>query len=236
VIAIVNNSTLFSDADAYLATLACSFQLRAHIAPNWKRPADTVTFFPNLKGVPAGARVLSLFDNADQAGDLGWHTESPTGQVYGKVFVEPVLTNGGFALTGALTVSSVLSHEVGELWADPTCALWADTTQNAAIAYELADPVESDSYSIAVGREPTTEIAVSNFVYPAWFDAQAPAGSRFDYLGNLKAPFSMNKGGYYVVMTEGTTSQQFGDEYPEWKLATKAHPAARTARRMKAGF
>jgi hypothetical protein len=194
-----------------------------------------VVFQADPTMVPAGALVISFFDDADQAGDLGWHTEGPNGVQYGKVFVNPVLQNGGTPLTGELSVSSVLSHEVVEGWLDPTCSLWVDTNAGKLIAYEGADPVENDSYQIGVGQNP---VRVSNFVYPNWFDAQAPKNSRFDYLGRVKGPFLMSKNGYYVSMAEGQPQQEFDDaeHYPAWKQKTKQYEAARTARRLKAVF
>ena len=76
---------------------------------------------------------------------------------------------------------------------------------------------------------------MSNFVTPSWFDGQAPLGNRFDWMHNCDGPFQMTKGGYVVTMKNGKVSQQFGEEYPDWKKESKKSDLARTARRVKHG-
>src|SRR5215469_10773978 len=103
-----------------------------------------------------------LRDDAAQQDALGWHTENQGEVIFGRVFARPVLSNGGDALTKPLSVATVLSHEVLETFCDPYCNLWADNGSGTAYALEVADPVESDSYPVAVpGRG---EVTVSNFV------------------------------------------------------------------------
>jgi hypothetical protein len=95
---------------------------------------------------------------------------------------------------------------------------------------ELGDAVENDGYAItpALNAHP---VHVSNFLLPSWFDAQPPHGARFDYMGKLKAPFTMDAGGYVITMVNGEVSQQFADGYPEWKKPGKLFAASRTTRR-----
>lgn len=228
-IAVVNHSTRLSNSDAQLAAAACSAQLRLHVAPAWHRRTMPVHYLTPTTTIPTGSYIIGIFDDSDQAGALGWHSESPDGQVYGKVFAGPVLDNGGTPLQGALTVASVLSHECAEAFCDPAINAWCEDSTGLLYALEVGDPVESDSYDVTVG---TNTVSVSNFALPAWFDPQAPAGSKFDHLGNLTAPFTMTSGGYVVYMHGGTEHQKYGDHYPEWKLAGKKHPASRTARRL----
>ena len=42
--------------------------------------------------LPAAAYPLVLFDDAEQAGALGYHAETPDGRPYGRVFVGPSRT------------------------------------------------------------------------------------------------------------------------------------------------
>jgi hypothetical protein len=113
--------------------------------------------------------------------------------------------------------------------ADPNCNLYADIGAGVSVAVEIADPVENDTYPVGTG-----EVTVSSFVTPAWFDPSASEGARFDHLGKVHGPFQMTKGGYVVLFEEGKVKQVFGEEYPEWRKASKRVGVARTARRTRA--
>lgn len=231
-ICIVNQSTEISNTDAAAMAHACASQVKLHAAPHWGLLPVPVTYLGSGSGAvslaPAGSWVISLLDDPDQADALGWHTEDSGDLIYGRVFARPVLDNGGDALTKQLSVASVLSHEVLETLVDPHCNTWSDSGSGYAVATEVCDPVESDSYAINYrGRA----ITVSNFVTPHWFDPNAAPGETLDYLHKVSKPFQMSKGGYIVVMKEGKVSQQFGEHYPAWRKATKKVDTARAARR-----
>jgi hypothetical protein len=227
-ICLVNKSTLLRDADVRLMARACAAQVRLHLAPAWGMAPIPVVYLSSKDDAPPGAWVLTVLDDSDQADALGWHSEDDSGLYYGRIFARPVLDNGGNALTKNLSVASVGSHEVCEIFCDPSCNLYAERDQHTEIAVEVCDPVESDSYVIKIDG---ISITVSNFVTRRWFDPQAQGG-RFDYLGKLTTPFTMTKGGYVIVKKDGIVSQQFGDRYPEWRKDTKQHPLARTSRRV----
>jgi hypothetical protein len=159
-----------------------------------------------VKGVPVGSIPMLIVDNPGVANALGYHDVDPQGVPYGRVFVDPVLDNGGTVLgTGgdpSLSVSAVLSHEVLEWWYDPTCGDWADRGRSS-VAKELCDPVEQDYYLI-------DGVAVSNYILPAWFNSLDKVGP-FDAMGKLTKPFSMTKGGYWIEMADGGVRQVFAD-------------------------
>lgn len=230
-IAVLNQSTLVKSNDVSLMARACATQIKMHAAPAWDRNPAAVVFYEAKGMVPPGASIITVLDDADQAGALGWHTEARGGVVYGRVFARPVIKAGGDALTRPLSVASVLSHEVVELFVDPNVNLWADDgTGKQAFAVEACDPVEADSYVVGVDG---INVTVSNFVTPAWFDRQAGPHARFDWLGKVRRPFTMSSGGYVVLETEGKVTQKFGEEYPEWRRGTKGDPLARTSRRVE---
>jgi hypothetical protein len=225
-IGVINKSSLVSDRDAYDMTLLVNYQLRQHAAPAFDRLPPEIHYFPSATSVPAGAFVIAIGDNSDQAGALGYHALG-----YGRVFAEPVLQAGGGILAGELSVCSVLSHEALESFGDIYANLWGDTGNGTCYAYELGDPVESDSYSIGVRAKDGTHVqgTVSDFVLPSWFD---PAGEApFDYLGQLTAPFEVRQTGYVIAMTDGNVTEQWGERYPEWRKAMKASPLSRTSQR-----
>lgn len=220
IIAVVNKSSMISDADVNLMVAACDYQITHHLAPLYNRSWWHVKAFTKTQVVPTSVSYFQviIMDDPDQANALGYHTEDMKG-VWGRVFVKPVLHAGGTALRGTLSVSSVLSHEVCEMFCDKNVNAWVDRTDGTFVALEVCDPVENDAYVIPV-NDPSgkpVDVSVSNFVLNAWFDAQAPATSRFDYLHKVHAPLTMSVGGYMVVLNTktGNVTEVFGDSVAE---------------------
>jgi hypothetical protein len=236
IIGVQNLSTRVSDDDTYTMTLLVNRQARDHVAPAWGLLPPTVRFIPKSGPSSKLDALIGILDDADQAGDLGWHTEGPSAAVYGRVFAAPVLANGGNTLTADLSVCSVLSHEVIETLGDPACNRWAQRNDGTLIAVELCDPVESDSYSLSITAPgETVSGTVSDFVLPAWFDEDSASGNK-DYLGLVTSAFSIRPAGYVVEMQETDAEiAVWGEKYPGWRKETKASETARTARRISVG-
>lgn len=226
-IAILNQSKNVSNTEAAAMTQAVAAQVRLDAAPLWDRTPAAVVFYTDPAAVPASAHAITLVDTiADQPqGVLGFHTEDQRGKLWGVVAAQPELDNGGKVSTGDWSVSSVLSHEVLEMFVDPNCGLWSNNGKGRIYTVEVCDAVEAPTYVV-------NGVSVSNFVTPAWFDPQAPAGSQFDKLGLVREPFSILKGGYMVYASAGKEHQVFGDEFPQWRREMKSGPAARTRRRL----
>jgi len=215
-IAVINESTMVSNADCDLMCQAIQIQLDLHVLPAWNMKSGTIKFYSDKTKVPGYAWVVSMLDNSTVAGALGYHSED-NDKVDAFIFAQPVLSNAGVVLYDTtnpqnVSVSSVLSHEVCEMVGDRYAGFWSDgpaITQGSQYALELCDPVEADSYSVSVG---STLVSLSNFVFPSWFNAQATVALNmpFDYLGKLSAPFTMTKGGYMIVQTSSNTQQVFG--------------------------
>lgn len=232
IIGVQNLSTLVKGQDVYNMAMLVNRQLRDHVAPAYGLLPPSVVYLPQgAAGVRYDA-IIGVLDDADQAGDLGWHTEGPDANVYGRVFARPVLANGGNALSADLSVCSVLSHECCETLGDRTCSDWAQQAGGQLVARELCDPVEGDSYLMTITAASGEQVTgtVSDFVLPSWFDPDAAPG-KTDYMGLVTAPFQVRSTGYLIVMSGGTVTEQFGDKYPLWRLVTKEHPTSRTARR-----
>jgi hypothetical protein len=225
-ITVVNKSKLVTNGDVQLMTRACWKQLRDHAAPAWRMWPMPVVYAASEASAPPGSWVIGIFDDADQAGVLGWHWEQ-NGVIFGRVFARPVLDNGGDALHKPLSVSSVLSHEVLETFVDPSCNRMADMDGRVAIALEIGDPVESDSYIVRVSGH---DVTVSDFVTEAWFDPQSHGP--YDYLNLCSKPFQLRPGGYYIRYSEGGAQPVYGHRYPEWRKKTKKTELARSARRV----
>ncbi|MFE7394311.1 hypothetical protein [Streptomyces sp. NPDC057582] len=228
-ITVVNKSTLCADEQVLNMARACALQVAHDAAPQWGQVPIPVVFLENEQQAPPGAWVIAVLDDEEQADALGWHTEDQGDKIYGRVFARPILANGGDVLSRPLSVASVLSHEVLETLVDPHVNLWADAGNGTGYALEVCDPVESDSYPIAVAG--VGNVTVSNFVTPHWFDPQAADYDQFDFTGRVHKPFELTDGGYVIIRQEGKIAQQFGAGYPDWRKAMKRVDTARSARR-----
>lgn len=137
---IIDKSTLLNDADFQCMVEACRLQLEQHVAPMWLRGAwKIVVNQPESVGYP-----IVIVDDPDHAGALGYHTQSPGGKVWGRVFVKPVLAGKGTMLSGPLSVSAVLSHEVIEAYCDPNVNLWTDMGNGKMVCYEACFTGETE--------------------------------------------------------------------------------------------
>lgn len=228
-IAIINESTLVTNADIEMMTKAIQIQLSLHVLPAWNMKSGTVKFYSDKTKVPGYAWVVNILDNSTQAGALGYHSED-NDQIDAFIFAQPILSNGGIILTfdpfnpQQYTVSATLSHEVCEMVGDRYANGFSQGPQLTAgnlFAQELCDAVENDSYGINING---VEVSVSNFVFPSYFnpEAKSPQNLPFDYLNKLSAPYTMDAGGYMIVATlnnEGqvTAEHFFSEEMPQWR-------------------
>ena len=178
----------------------------------------------NMNQKPATKLCVYLMDTPDVNTALGYHDEK-NGMPYGKVFVDPILSNGGAVLLGSPnanvpTVAQTLSHEIFELLYNPYCNSWWNMPNTTSlVAAEVSDPVQSNIVRVLVGN---TSIGYSDWILPSWSDPQATLGP-FNHLNTLTAPFTMAKGGYLIKMSAGKVTNVFGAEVESWvqKLVLK---------------
>ncbi len=173
-----------------------------------------------------GFKIVLLDDDA-AADALGYHDVNENdGTPYARVFVDPILENGGTWLRGANSVSATASHEACELVGDPAANHWVEDARGALVAAELCDPVESCAYTIALrdGRR----VSVSDFVYPDWFNPYVPAGTQVDHMRKLRRPFEIAPDGYVIHHTSTGVRNIWGRSYPRWRKAGKRAYGSRT--------
>ena len=229
-IAVLNKSTLVSDNEVDLMCQAIQKQMDFHVAPAWEQKPAIIKFYKNKILVPKGSYIITVTDKSsdvEDEGDFGYHSID-NGDVYGYVFVKPILDDGGEVLYDEqndqnISVCSVLSHEIIETWGDRFANFWADGPEidaGSEYALELCDPVEADSYVIEIND---IKMSVSNFVYPSWFNPQAksPKDLPFDYMSKLTAPFTMTSGGYMIVRKTLEINQVYGKNTLERKKPEK---------------
>jgi hypothetical protein len=199
-------------------------QLQTDYSPAWGPDAEIV-IASSPEAIPESAWQLVLLDDSDHADALGYHELSVSGAPLGKVFVRSVEQSGG-------RWSVAASHELLEMMADPGINLAAEGYDpenrgaTAFFAYEACDPVEGDTYEI-------DGVAVSDFVYPEYFELNPPPKSQFDRLRLLKEPFSLRPGGYMSILPIARSArwkQIFGESAPAFRVQPK--PGGRRFRRM----
>lgn len=220
----LNGELTLSDIDAAKIVEALNIQVPDLLAM-WPHLPVINNVFCELNAAPAGSIKAYFLPNSDVAEALGYHSVDPQGDPYIRIFTEPVLTNGGTSLRGAISISVCASHEMCEEAVDPTCQLAARAPNGDQWALETADPVENNCYEVTLADG--SKVAVSDFVFPSFF---GNGSGPYDKLGVLVHPFSIAPGGYAVI--DGV--QKFGERYPDWKKPGKEFPAARTYRRTHA--
>ena len=115
-------------------------------------------FYTDPKDVPVAAHGIALVDTIkDQPkGVLGYHTEDPGGKLWGVVAANRSSTTAARPTTGDWSVSSVLSHEVLEMYIDPNCNLWANDGQGRRTASRCATRSRRRPMRSTVSRSPTS--------------------------------------------------------------------------------
>jgi hypothetical protein len=190
-IAVINESTVVSDADVKAAVAALQKQVSGDFAPAWGIDAS-LTFVPFGGNPSPDAWWLVILDNSDQAGALGYHDLTTDGLPLGKVFAQTDIDFGS-----AWTVTA--SHELLEMLGDPDINLTAfvQTSDNDGrlYAYEVCDACEADSFGYQIDG-----ILVSDFVFPAWFESfREPNSTQFDFGQKISSPFELLPGGYIGI-------------------------------------
>ena len=190
-VAVINASTVVADADVQAAVPALQTQVSRDFASAWGIDAE-LSFVPSGATPPAGIWWLTILDNSDQAGALGYHDVTPDGLPLGKVFAGTDLQSGS-----SWTVTA--SHELLEMLADPeinlTVFAQADNTSGRLYAYEVCDACEADSLGYSINGT-----LVSDFVFPAWFEtSRAASSAQFDFGKKITAPLQLLAGGYIGV-------------------------------------
>ena len=151
-IACVNKATVDLGVPFDKLTAALQKCYDQHFLPVWGYPVKLY----NTKVPKPSDWQFIYFDDADEAGALGYHDLTKDGQPVSKIFVKTTLEDHQL-------VSVTAAHELFEMVIDPIANLWAEATDGAEYAYEMCDPVEEDTFLV-------DGIQMSNFVHPSWFE------------------------------------------------------------------
>lgn len=193
-IAIVNESTVVTDAEVQHVTNALQVQVHRDYLAAWGRDAD-LTFYPAGKTPPAPSWLIAILDVADVQGAGGYHDLTQAGLPLGKVFAKTNKDAGD-------AWSVAFSHELLEMLGDSDinqCVFLPHGNGGVLLAYENCDAVEADQYGYKID-----DVLCSDFVYPSWFwTIPAPAGTTFDHMGHCTSQFQILPGGYIGVYEIG---------------------------------
>jgi hypothetical protein len=186
-IAVINASTVLTDSDVEAVLPALQTQVHRDFAPPWGIDAD-LTFVPQGTTPVPGSWWLTVLDNSDQAGALGYHDVTNEGLPLGKVFAGSDLQYGY-----KWTVTA--SHELLEMLADPainlTVFVQSDADSGKLYAYEVCDACEADQFGYEISGT-----MVSDFVFPGWFETfRSPGSTAFDYGKHVNSPLQLLPGG-----------------------------------------
>jgi hypothetical protein len=187
-IAILNESTVVSDAEVQACVNALAVQVARDFFPWWGIIAQ-LNFHPS-KIAPPNTWQLVVLDDSDQANALGYHELTAGGLPLGKIFARSDQQAGT-----SWTVTA--SHELLEMLVDPNIELAAEQDSTAGAisfySYEVCDAVEADNLGYKING-----VQVSDFVTPAWFQTAAP-GPR-DHRGAVSQSFQLAPGGYISLL------------------------------------
>lgn len=224
-ISIINASTVVADSDVKPVVDALQQQVTNDFYPAWGVDAQ-LTFVPTGSTPPAGSWWLSILDDSDQAGALGYHDLTPDGLPLGKVFA-------GTDLKYGYTWSVTASHELLEMLGDPninlTVMVQSGDTAGTLYAYEVCDACEADNFGYKIG-----DVLVSDFVFPSWFeDFRAEGSTQFDQKNHIQKPLQLLAGGYIGVfdITGGSGWHQVTAEKHPANLMMRGNVGSRRERR-----
>ncbi len=190
-ISVIHASTVLTDNEINPVVGALQKQVTNDFRPAWGVDAE-LNFIPTGSAPPAGTWWLSILDDSDQAGALGYHDLTPDGLPVGKVFAGTDLKYGT-----QWTVTA--SHELLEMLADPNINLTVfvqnDQSTGILYAYEVCDACETDNLGYQIDN-----IQLSDFVFPSWFENfRAPGSAQFDQTKQIQSPLQLLPGGYIGV-------------------------------------
>jgi hypothetical protein len=218
-ISIINASTVLTDEQVKPVIVALQTQASRDFAPIWGMDAD-LSFVPNGQRPPAGNWWLTILDDSDQGGTLGYHDLTEAGLPLGKVFAKTDIVNN-------LQWSVTASHELLEMLGDPAINL-SVLVGNTLYAYEVCDSTESEQFAYEING-----VKVSDFVFPSWFEPFHHSGSQFDFGNHVTAPLQLLPEGYIGTydITSGNGWQQTTAQDTPLTYQMRPCPGSRRERR-----
>lgn len=230
--AVVNQSSDPSLSRDVLLKMLAALQTQSErdFAPLWHQTPSTFVLAPADEPPTFDCHITYIKDQTPEAPDaLAWHTIDEQGRPVLVVGLEACLAEAmaeGKSLLDVL--SGAISHEACEERGNEFVNLNVDMPDgHHDTAREACDWVQGDAYEID-GFE------MSNFVLPVFFDADAPEGTRLDYLSLCRKPLVVRPKGYAVLRSvrDGSSRMIFGESVSEAKREQKRNALVRGHHRL----
>lgn len=208
-LALVNETSTESEADAFNTAWAVDYQLRYQFGRAWPISARCI-YLPKGVNPPRGSWVLHLADTIDDPQALGYHDEDGNEIPFARIGLQA-------SLNDHTSASSVVSHEATEMLVDAHLDLSCiDYTNKRLYGYEVGDPVQGNDYDVGEPEGRPTGIAVADFVTPPWFDGNTHPDTPTSFRQAVKGPFTVAPKGYtgWLDLTNFAAGwqQSFGSE------------------------
>ncbi len=180
-IAVVELSNTLNFRDLLKACAAMQKQVTRDLVKYYPNANAIIQPFGALEDVPPSYWIVQIVDSLKYEGCSGYHTDE-NGQP-----VAFVKANENWTLT--------LSHEILEMLIDPygnalrTCSNPFSNGEKSHFLIEICDPSEAFFYRI-------DGVKVSDFYTPQYFDKEKIKGTRYSFMGVIKKPLEVLKGGY----------------------------------------
>jgi len=212
----VNHATVPLGVNFTALIAAMQVYVDEHVAPIWGTRAKLV----KGKDMRPGHWAMVFVDHADHARSLARHDLTPDGLPMARVFVKTTLADNNL-------VSVAASHELVEMLVDPSINMVTVRKGSKLVyQYESADPVEDLHF-------PVNGIAMTNFVYPSYFEEfHKPGSVKFDHMGVLRKPFEIHHSGYQGVMKDGKWSAIHGSPEKKKRFAREDRRGHRSEQRV----
>lgn len=203
-IGITNQSTLLTDAQVQAAMRCLQAQVTGDFYPVYGTLANLVWLPKGRTPIP-GQWQLIFADTSDQAGALGYHEVTANGDPIGFIFVKDDIATGS-----SWTVTA--SHELLEMLGDPDIqTVEEQDNADGSITFrakEVSDVCEDDSQAYQKTQSDGTAFRLpdgtpflfSDFVYPAYWNPNAPATAKLDFCGHITKPLQILAGGYIGIL------------------------------------
>ncbi len=186
------------------AALSLNTQVTQHLPTYWSGITASVSSAPALSALPPNAWPVFLVRTLPPH-EGGYHMDKKN-QPYAKVIAAPD--------DASWTIDA--SHEIIEMLVDPygnrmqssqAIAIQGDDVVDAPGTFdylvEACDPCEANDFAYEIAG-----IAVSDFITPDFYDTTAGTGAAYSYMGNIKRPRQLLKGGYISYIDANGKWQQ----------------------------
>lgn len=255
---------LGADKDADIARIASACQKYVDlICKVWERAPIEVKFVTGATVADDEFTPMGCFSSLDVLDALGYHAVDSKGRPYGKAALS-LVPNGEMLRDPeghGQSLAGVVTHEVAEMIGDFFANVYAmitvrDPSSNEVYnlaAQELSDWVQNFAFQLKA--DDGTDVDCSDFVYPQFFNPDAPAGSQMSYMKSVTKQGEVAPGSYGIVAKETDDNQVFAkhapgttppkkvtahriyhatEKPPAWRENLTKHPKSRSSKREAA--